>query len=443
MAADVLPGSARALDIVVVGAGWAGLAAAVTACQAGHRVRIVELGAQPGGRGRSLPGVPPEQRLDNGQHILIGAYRATLDLMRSVGVEPDDVLLRQPLALVDAQGRGLRLPPGPAVPAFLRAVCTLASWTWRERLALLGAAGGWGLRGFRCPQAWTVERLTRGLPHRVRSDLIDPLCIAALNTPSSQASAAVFLRVLKDALFAGPGAADLLLPRRPLAALFPEPAVAWLRDHGARVELGRRAERVERTRQGWQVDGTPCDAVILACTAPEAARLTADLEPAWSAAAAAFAYEPIVTVALQCHGARLAAPMVALPTDAPEREPAQFAFDLGAIAGPALAGRFTFVVSGAAQWVARGLRATEEAVRAQAAASLHRSARHGGLQDIEVLRSVAEKRATFRCTPGLVRPAQAIAAGLCAAGDYVAGPYPATLEGAVRSGRAAALALTR
>lgn len=431
------------MQVTVVGAGWAGLAAAVSACQAGHRVRLVELAPQPGGRARSLPGGPPELRLDNGQHILIGAYTATLALMRTVGVTPDEMLLRQPLALVDAQGRGLRLAAGPAVPAFVRAICAMASWRWGDRLALLRATGGWGLRGFRCPPDWTVERLTRTLPAAVRCELIDPLCVAALNTPSSQASAGVFLRVLKDALFAGPGAADLLLPRRPLAALLPEPALAWLERHGARIELGRRAERLERTSHGWRVDGEPCDAVVLACTAPEAARLTADLHPAWSAIAAAFAYEPIVTVALQCDGARLAAPMVALPTDAPDREPAQFAFDLGAIAGPALAGRFTYVVSGAAPWVARGLRATEEAVRAQAAASLHRAGQPSGLQGIQVVRSMAEKRATFRCTPGLVRPPQTVAPGLWAAGDYVAGPYPATLEGAVRSGCSAALAVAR
>jgi squalene-associated FAD-dependent desaturase len=427
-------------DVVVIGAGWAGLAAAVAARRAGHRVRLLEMAAQPGGRARSLDGEARPQRFDNGQHLLIGAYTATLGLMRAVGVDPAEVLLRQPLALLDATGQGLRMPAGAAVPAFARAVLGLRSWPLRDRVALLAQATGWLLHGFRCPVDWTVARLTERLPAAVRTELIEPLCVAALNTPAADASALVFLRVLKDALFAGPGASDLLLPRAPLAALLPEPALQWLTRHGAEVRLGHRVQQVQRAGAGWQVDDRPCHEVVLACSALEAARLTRDLQPHWSRQAAAFAYEPIITVYLHCAGARLAAPMVALPSDAPDREPAQFAFDLGAIAGPPLADRFAYVVSGAAHWAARGLRSTEEAVRVQACASLRRTD-GSGLQGIEVLQTVAEKRATFRCTPGLQRPIRAVAPGLQAAGDYVEGPYPATLEGAVRAGLEAAAAL--
>jgi squalene-associated FAD-dependent desaturase len=434
-------GPPRSLNITIVGGGWAGLAAAVATCEQGHRVRLLELAPQLGGRARSLAAPDPALRLDNGQHILIGAYRATLALMRRVGVDPAEAFLRTPLSLLDANGRGLRLPPGPAIPAFVRAVVALHEWPLRDRLALLAAAGHWALRGFRCPAHWTVARLSQTLPERVRLELIDPLCVAALNTPSQTASASIFLRVLKDALFSGPGAADLLLPRQPLAALLPEPAGAWLQRRGATLQLGTRADSLEADGAGWRVNGTPCDAVILACSATEAARLTANVRPDWAQGAAGFAYEPIITVYLQCQDARLIAPMVALPTDAPEREPAQFAFDLGAIAGPHLANRFAYVISGAADWAARGLKTTEEAVRVQAAASLHLPQR--SLDRIQVVQTVAEKRATFRCTPSLARPAAAIAPGLWAAGDYVAGPYPATLEGAVRSGLAAAAALQR
>jgi squalene-associated FAD-dependent desaturase len=429
-----------ASDVVVIGAGWAGLAAAIAAHRAGHRVTLLEMAAQAGGRARSLDGHNSALRLDNGQHILIGAYTATLGLMHTIGVDPAQALLRQPLALLDASGQGLRLPAGAAVPAFVRAVLALRSWPWRDRFALLGQATGWMLHGFRCPPEWTVARLAARLPGVVRAELIEPLCVAALNTPADAASAQVFLRVLKDALFAGPGASDLLLPKAPLATLLPEPALTWLVDHGAQVRLGQRVQQVARTAQGWQVDGKPCDHVVLACSAAEAARLTGGLQTDWSRRAAAFTYEPIVTVYLRCAGARLAAPMVALPSDAPDREPAQFAFDLGAISGPHLADRFAYVVSGAAQWTERGLRSTEEAVRVQASASLRRPG-PAGLQGIEVLQTVAEKRATFRCTPGLQRPPRVIAPGLQAAGDYIEGPYPATLEGAVRSGLEAAAAL--
>lgn len=108
--------------------------------------------------------------------------------------------------------------------------------------------------------------------------------------------------------------------------------------------------------------------------------------------------------------------------------PAQFVFDHGALGGAA--GRFAFVVSGAAAWVERG--GCAEAVLAQARREL--AWKTPPLID----KVLTEKRATFACTPGLARPAAEVAPGLWAAGDYVAGPYPATLEGAVRAGLAAA-----
>jgi predicted NAD/FAD-dependent oxidoreductase len=126
--------------------------------------------------------------------------------------------------------------------------------------------------------------------------------------------------------------------------------------------------------------------------------------------------------------------MIALP--AGPLAPAQFAFDLGALG--IADGLFGFVISGAAEWVQRGLQATAQATLQQAMSAF--PAFTGPLAP-KVVHVAAEKRATFRCTPGLVRPSALIAPGLLAAGDYVAGPYPATLEGAVRSGREAALAL--
>ena len=318
---------------------------------------------QPGGRARSVQRAG--HTLDNGQHILIGAYRATLELMHIVGAD--------------------------------------------------------------------ASALLRRLPLRVRSQLVEPLCVAALNTPAAQASARIFLRVLRDALFSGPGSSDLLLPCAPLDALLPRPANAWLRSHGVML---RSPARVSRLQPGarWRLDGAEFDAVLLACSAAEAARLCADIAPDWAATAAALRYEPIVTVYLHCAGARLVLPMMALHADA--QAPAQFVFDLGALSGPP--GVFAFVISGAAAWVERGLLATGEAVLAQALAAFPSGTWPA---PPALLHCAAEKRATFRCTPGLQRPPARIAPGLWAAGDYVAGPYPATLEGAVRSGRDAAFAM--
>ena len=184
------------LRCAVIGAGWAGLAAAVRAVQAGSQVELYDMAAVAGGRARTVE--HDGHARDNGQHLLIGAYVRTLDLMRTVGVNPDAVLARVPLALVDGQGAGLRLPPGPAVPSFVRAVLAHPRWSWTERLSLLRHALGWRLGGFVCEPDRSVAQWCATLPARVRQEVIEPLCVAALNTPSQQASAAVMLRVLKD-----------------------------------------------------------------------------------------------------------------------------------------------------------------------------------------------------------------------------------------------------
>jgi squalene-associated FAD-dependent desaturase len=413
--------------LAVIGAGWAGLSAAVRATEAGCRTTVFEMAPQPGGRARAW--AHDGALLDNGQHILIGAYRETLALMRHVGADPDRLLARQVLSLIDAQGRGLTLPPGSPVPAFVRAVLALRDWPLRERLALLAAAVRWHVGGFRAPDGMTVAELVRTLPQRARTTLIEPLCVAALNTPSSRASARVFLRVLRDALFAGPGSADLLLPRVPLSQLLPEPAQHWLQRSGTALRQATRVVALARSDGGgWLVDGEAFDAVVLATSAVEASRLAAAVASDWARCAAALTYEPIITVYLRSEGTRLKAAMIAMADG--ELAPAQFVFDVGAL-DATRAGLFACVVSGAAAWVQRGLDAT-------AAACLHQ-VQQAFPPDIwqtppRLFKTVAERRATFACTPGLRRPPSAIAPGLAAAGDYIAGPYPATLEGAVRSG---------
>jgi hydroxysqualene dehydroxylase len=422
--------------VAVVGGGWAGIAAAVGAVGAGHRVTLLEMAPRLGGRARQVEH-SEGLALDNGQHILIGAYRETLALMRRVGADPDLLLQRSPLALVNPQGQGLRLPPGGPVQAFARAVLSHRGWSLSDRLGLLLTALRWRLGGFEAQPQDSVERITQGLSAAVRRDLIEPLCVAALNTPAQQASAQVFLRVLRDALFNGPGSADLLLPRAALSALLPTPAAAWLIQAGAELRCGSRAVALSPQGGGWAIDGEAFDAVVLACTAPEAARLTHSIAPGWSQAAGAFEYEPIVTVYLRSPGTRLPQAMTTLA--AGESAPAQFVFDLGAVdGGGPRDGVFAFVASGARAWVERGLDATATATLQQAQTAFRAGTWR---QPPQLLRVLAERRATFLCAPGLRRPSGHIAAGLEAAGDYIDGPYPATLEGAVRSGQAAAAAI--
>lgn len=414
---------------------------------AGCSVSIFDAASAPGGRARTV--THHDHVLDNGQHILIGAYERTLALMREVGVDLEVALHRSPLSLPDPDGRGLRLPAGPALPALLLGLLRLSHWPLGARMAWIVRASGWMVRGMRCPPTLTVRDLCRGLPAPVMDDLIEPLCVAALNTDSREASASVFLRVLRDALLGGRGASDLLLPRRALGSLLPEPASRRLQALGAELRWRHRVlaldprpgEVVHRT---WAVDGEAFDAVVLACPPREAARLVRPVAPDWSATAEALQHEPITTLVLEASPpATLGAPMVRLNSG-----PAQFAFDLSAIgheAAPRQAPpwaarqmRFTFVISAAGPWLEQGIDAMRMATLQQARAAFACLAEDPSLK---IVACFTEKRATFRCTAGLNRPAQAIAKRLWAAGDYVEGPYPATLEGAVRSGEAAAAAV--
>ena len=425
--------------VAVVGAGWAGLAAAVALVKAGREVTVYEMAPAAGGRARQVQAAGGE--FDNGQHILIGAYRHTLALMRQVGADPEALLMRRPLAFRYPDGSGLALPGGRPTLAFVRAVLAASGWRLRDRLALLRWAGQRLRQRFECAADLTVGQLCQALPTAVQQDLIDPLCVAALNTPAASASAQVFLRVLQDALFAGPGSADVLLPRVPLSALLPEPASRWLQQAGAQWRLQQRVQTLQAmpptsaNTAGWRVDGHPFAAVVLACSAVEAARLSAPHQPAWAQQARSLQHSPIITAYLADPALRLPQPMLALRAGADA--PAQFVFDLGALGRNP--GCFAWVVSGAGDCLAAGLADSGQRILRQARATFPG---HFGAEPGQVIQHLAaERRATFACVPGLDRPAMQIAPGLLAAGDYIAGPYPATLEGAVRSGQAAALAL--
>jgi squalene-associated FAD-dependent desaturase len=432
------------MRIAIVGAGWAGLAAAIAVLQQGHKAIIFEAARAPGGRARAVSCTNPQGTtlvLDNGQHILIGAYAESLRLMRLVGVDPARVLHRQPLALEFPHAlphtTGLRLPdlppPWDAVAGILRA----RGWGWGDKLALLRTAVAWRLAGFRCAPDTTVAQLCAPLPQPLIDGFIEPLCVSALNTPAHHASGAVFLRVLHDSLFSGRGGSHLLLPRTDLGTLFPDAAARWLHTHGAPLRLGQRVQAITADGTRWQVDGDTFDAVLLATPSTEAVRLARSAQAAirdtaaaaamrdWITQAEALRHLPITTVYAQLPGAAgpvLPRPMLALRPQA--GQPAQFVFDRGQLGGPA--GLLAFVVSASESDRTR----VEQQVLAQARAQL-------GLEGLQRIQTLVEKRATFACTPGLRRPGLALAPGLWACGDYTEGPYPATLEGAVRSASAA------
>jgi len=466
--------------VCVVGAGWGGLAAAIHAVQAGHQVTVLEASRSLGGRARTLPAsadaLMPDgstATLDNGQHILLGAYRETLDLMRTVGLDPAQTLLRLPLGLRFADGDGLQLPDWPQPWNLMAGLLMASGWTMGNKRSLVRALRLWRKNRFECSAHTSVAELCHGIHSTVVEDLITPLCISALNTPPQLASGQVFLTVLHDSVFAkprkkkyaGPGGlqaarmvdaqpevatqnppwraagSDMLVPIVDLGALFPQAAAAWLSDHGASVRLGQRAACPQWSGGQWQIDGEGFDRVIWATAPQHAVQAFSEYLPLapknlglhlqrWLRPAKAMRYQSIATVYAHAPGLVLPRPMMALRSS--PQAPAQFAFDRGQLGGPP--GLLALVVS-APQGAYEQL---ESMVLAQAEEQLE-DWLDG--QRLSAIRTVVEKQATFSCAARMVRPPQQVAPGLIACGDYLYKPYPATLEGAVRSGIMAALGL--
>jgi squalene-associated FAD-dependent desaturase len=418
------------MSVAVVGGGWAGLAAAVTLAQAGRQVTVLEAARTLGGRARRLrlQGLD----LDNGQHILIGAYAETLRLMRMVGADPDRLLLRLPLELRLEPGFRLRAPhlPAPLHAAFALALARGLDWNDRRAAARLMRA----LRAtaYRLDADITVAALLarHAQTATLRECLWEPLCVAALNTPAANASAQVFAHVLRDSLGARRAASDLLLPCVDLGKLFPDAAARWLAARGMRLRCGAAVRRIVAGAAGFRLDADNAEyeAVVLAVAPQHAAALLAEL-PALAATRAAIdalEYEPIHTCYLQYDRAALPAPMLGL-----RGTWTQWVFDRGRLGGQA------GLLAGVASAAAPPESMSQEDVAARVDAEVR--SRVAGLGALLWSRVVAERRATFRCTPALERPGNATPQpGLVLAGDYTASGYPGTLEAAIRSGVAAA-----
>jgi squalene-associated FAD-dependent desaturase len=421
--------------IAIVGAGWAGLSAAICATQAGHQVSLFEASRHWGGRARSLTVQgKTDVVLDNGQHILIGAYQHTLRMMKAVGVQETDALWRLPLHLIKPDGTGLALKNLPSPLNLVWGIATAKGWRLIDKWRLLQKAFEWQLNKFSCDAGLSVADICQGLTPTLMQDLIDPLCVAALNTPSQEASGRVFLRVLQDALLGPSGSADLLLPRQDLGQVLPHAAIQWLQNKGVDCQLGVRIERLiwqENNTSHWDIHGDRFDHVVLATTASEAARLIAPFNTTWSAQTENIAYEAIATVYIQATShLQLPHPMMALVSN--YQAPAQFVFDRGLICQQAgTPGLLAFVAS-----AIRESKVSLEAKVMQQAQDLLKTLGHSAedIGRLQVMQTVVEKRATFACTPDLQRPPANPHPNLSICGDYIEGPYPATLEGAVMSG---------
>jgi squalene-associated FAD-dependent desaturase len=417
--------------VAVIGGGWAGCAAALTLAQAGCRVSVFEAADRLGGRARTV--TLDDRELDNGQHILSGAYTQTLDLIARVGVD-SAALLRLPFAL-DCPGEfTVRCPRLPAPWHLVAGLAAARGFSVREKAAALRWAGK-ALGGAPPAGRQTAAEWLAGQPQRLRERLWEPLCIAALNTPPARASAASLHAVLVASLSGRRANSDLILPRVNLGALFPAPAARRIAELGGSVHLRTRVRALTAARDGVTVvtatAAMPFDHAIIA-VAPQhlkpLVRAIAALD-ATVATVGALAFEPIATAYLQYPpGTRLDRPMLALAG-----QPAQFVFDRGQTHGQD--GLFAAVASAASALIGQSRTAWLDAIERQ----LTRVAR---LPRPSWRRGVIEKQATWSCRPGIVRPGTRTAhARVFLAGDYLHGAYPATLESATLAGVQSAQAL--
>lgn len=438
--------------VAVIGGGWAGCAAAVDLAAAGCNVTLFEAARTLGGRAR---GVEVRGRmLDNGQHILLGAYADTIRLLRRVGIDPKAALLNLPLQMRYPQGSGGMDFVAPRLPAPLHLAVALLrakGLAWADKIALARFSStarwmGWQLN-VDCSVSELLERFDQTA--RLVRLMWRPLCLAALNTPPERASAKVFLAVLRDSLGAGRTASDMLLPRLDLHALFPGAAAAFIGQHGGAVHCGAKVTSIMRDQASWRVDAVGkavggnatalFDAVVLAVPPPAAAALLAGLPlGAVHQQLAAFEYEPITTCYLQyAPDVRLGLPFLALIDEPEIGHWGQFVFDRGQL-DAAQAGLFSVVVSASGEAAALDQAALALAIATQLAAVFARPE----LASPAWAQVITEKRATFACTPCLQRlPTASGLPGLVLAGDYTDSDYSATLETAVRSGAAAAKAI--
>ena len=409
-----------AARVAIVGAGYAGMAAAVTLAAAGVAVAVFESGPVPGGRARRIrvSAHGQDHELDNGQHILIGAYGELFRLMRTVGV-PSDALLRIPLEIRHPQGFRLRRLWFPGALGLVGGLALARGIPFPERLAALRFMRSLRQAAFRLTDDMTVAELLEqhGQRGRIAKLLWEPLASSALNTPVAKASARAFLAVLRDTLAGDPEASDLLLPRCDLSRLFPEPAVEFVRRHGGQVWLRSAVTNVEELKPGF-------DAVIVAVGPHQ-------LKSVLPEAAADYSYQPIYTCYLQYEECvRLAFPMLGLAEGL-----VQWVFDRGALLGER--GRLACVISAEGAHQELGLDELCERCHEELAQAIPKLGRPLWS------RAIAEKRASISCVPDRARPKLETAhAGVFLAGDYTDPEYPPTLEAAVRSGvRAAKLAL--
>ena len=433
------------VDVVVAGAGCAGLAAAAALADAGVRVAVIEARPVLGGRTFATRDQVTGDWIDNGQHVLLGCYHDTLAFTRRVGADrllAVQSALRVPMIDLAGVASELRSPALPSPLHLLAGVLAWSALSWRERLSVVSLGRALATRAAP-PDGQTVRQwlAAHGQAPRLCDLLWEPLAVAALNQSIDTAAATTFVEVVRRMLGPGPDDAALMVPTRSLTHTFVEPAVAFLERRGGQVRAGAAARVVFDGGRAIGVDvrGERIDAGAVIAAVPwyGLAGLCGDEAPGplreVIAAASAMRSSPIVTANLWFDRAVLTQPFVGLPGRS-----FQWAFDRGQVtAGESTS--ISMVCSGAdavvqqsnEEIVATALGELRRALPAAAAASLRRGT------------AVRERRATFSLAPGEpARPSTHTAVpGLWLAGDWIDTGLPATIESAVLSGHRAAAAV--
>ena len=447
------------MKVVVVGGGFAGFAAAIRLQERRHEVVLVERRGVLGGRATSSRDAATGDEVDNGTHLMIGGYHATLELLRRAGAG-DLLLFQNELKLEWIDARGVSALDCPPLVAPLHLLVGLLGLRLPLAVKLQAIRLGFAVRFGRPPVGLTLAEYLRrsGQGEAARRLVWDPLAIAILNEPVERAAAVLFHRVYQEAFLRDHRASRLVFPRRGWAALV-ERLAAYFETRGGVVRRGARAEALvleagrargvrlaQRPSEREEIAaGTPAtqqvetaDAVVSALPPPALLALLPEdqrLRPAF-AGLARFGGSPIVSVDLWLDRVVVDRPMLGLRDSEME-----WVFDKGRLHGRVGAPQhLSFIASAAYRSVPKP---NAELVEA-ALSALRRY--FPSMADAAVTRSLVQRepQATFASTPELeaLRPGPVSEVeGLYLAGDWTDTGLPATIEGAVRSGQRAADAI--
>jgi len=419
------------MNIAIIGAGYAGMAAAVTLAAKNIPVTIFEAGKNLGGRARGV--IYKGTQIDNGQHIFLGCYQHTLRLIEQVGGNIEQDFLRLPLQLSLHKRFSLKAPHLPAPLHLLVGLLGAQGLTFSQRISAARFMLAMRRIQFSLPHDMSALELldSHQQDHELLRLLWQPICISALNTPLRLASAQILLNVLRSGLNDSRADSDMLLPRLDFSSLFPDRAAEYILNRGGTLHnscpvqaiLPRGGEIEIITNQ---TSASKLFSHVICATSPIAAARLLQAVPPLSALAqqiAAIPNQPIYTLYLQYpEHVHLPQPMLGF-----DQCFTQWLFDRGQIAEQN--GLLAAVISaeGLHQELSQA-QLTEKVVR-----ELHEQL---GIAETPLWsKVVAEKRATFSCEVNVARPPHTTPIkNLLLAGDYTAGDFPATLEGAVMSG---------